>query len=279
MHSPLAQQDIALLGPQCPHCLEPITANYLFCRACGASLIFPEFDRSFCPFCGIRVSERQEFCHECCGHLMPEEKKVQETKRSQFLKRFSYKFGPWKRKHTLISLIISSLIFASIAYLVLNKTAILDIRPNKSTEKLHSQDIMVAKKTSPNPSIFQKTPVSVPLVGLEAPVDTQLSQLLNQIREAQLQKNIELFMSSFSAKFPQLEEKRLTALKIWQLYDYIDMKFEIKDIKKQDNNNASAIIYWQIEAKKRSTGIIKHFNRSYYVSFSKEGDKWFIKDM
>jgi hypothetical protein len=66
------QPRASLFGDQCPYCHEPIMANHLYCRACGASQIVPEVDRAFCPFCGLRVSQGQEFCHECCGYLMPE---------------------------------------------------------------------------------------------------------------------------------------------------------------------------------------------------------------
>src|SRR5512135_2988160 len=51
--------------PQCPHCQAPYDKGQRYCSVCGSFLLHPEEGDTFCPQCGVRVSPRQEFCHEC----------------------------------------------------------------------------------------------------------------------------------------------------------------------------------------------------------------------
>ena len=55
--------------PQCPHCQAPFEAGQRYCSTCGSFLLHPEQGDTFCPQCGVRVSPRQEFCHECDAPL------------------------------------------------------------------------------------------------------------------------------------------------------------------------------------------------------------------
>ena len=55
--------------PQCPHCQVPYEAGQRYCSTCGSFLLHPEQGDTFCPQCGVRVSPRQEFCHECDAPL------------------------------------------------------------------------------------------------------------------------------------------------------------------------------------------------------------------
>jgi len=190
-------------------------ANHLYCRSCGASQIVPEFDRAFCPFCGLRVNKQQEFCHECCGHLVPEETKDLETKRPPFLQRYSYNFGGRVNRYIQACLLVGGLIFASITYFALTKTAIFAISFGQNEGKPPSQGVLVAKETGISQSFFQES-ASTPSLSA-GPPQAQLIKMLNRIRKAQLNKDIDLFLSSFSPNFPELEEKRQKVLRTWQL--------------------------------------------------------------
>jgi len=278
MHSNVAQERKNLFGPHCPYCHEPIMANHLYCRSCGASQIVPEFDRSFCPFCGLRVSKRQEFCHECCGHLMPEETPDQELRRPSFLQRFSFDFVGWATRSGKAFLVVGGLLFALITYLALTKAAILPFGFGPSQEKSLRQGIVVAKETGQSQPVTKKSPASLPSPVVEPP-QVQVTERLNRIRQAQLNKDINLFLSSFSPDFPQLEEKRQKVLKTWQLYDFVNMNFEIQDMQKQDDNTMAVKVYWQVEYKNQHAEEIKQIDKYYSVSFSKEGDQWLIKGM
>ena len=55
--------------PQCPHCQTEYDQGQRYCSVCGSFLLHPEEGDTFCPQCGVRVSSRQEFCHECDAPL------------------------------------------------------------------------------------------------------------------------------------------------------------------------------------------------------------------
>src|SRR5574340_935313 len=57
---------------QCPHCHAPYDQGQRYCSVCGSFLLHPEEGDTFCPQCGVRVSPRQEFCHECDAPLKDE---------------------------------------------------------------------------------------------------------------------------------------------------------------------------------------------------------------
>src|SRR5665648_559904 len=58
--------------PQCPHCQTPSEGGQRYCSTCGSFLLHPEQGDTFCPQCDVRVSPRQEFCHECDAPLTGE---------------------------------------------------------------------------------------------------------------------------------------------------------------------------------------------------------------
>ena len=58
--------------PQCPHCQTEYDKGQRYCSVCGSFLLHPEEGDTFCPQCGVRVSPRQEFCHECDAPLKGE---------------------------------------------------------------------------------------------------------------------------------------------------------------------------------------------------------------
>jgi hypothetical protein len=270
------QPRTSLFGGQCPYCHEPTMANHLYCRVCGASQIVPDVDRGFCPFCGLRVGQGQEFCHECCGYLLPEETPNLEQEPPSILQRCSSMIPALVNRYHRASLIVGGLIIILIAYLAFTKATISSPNFAPNEPEPISQSVIVAKEAGPGLSL-PRIPVPSPSPVVAQPTQPQLMQILNQIRAAQLNKDINLFMSSFSPNFPDIDDKRQKVLKIWQVYDYLDMKYEIKDMQKLDNNTTSANISWQFEVRDKNSGI-KQIIKTYKVSFSKEGGRWLIRN-
>jgi hypothetical protein len=277
MESTIVQPHV--LGDQCPYCHEPIMGNYLFCRSCGASQIVPEFDRAFCPFCGLRVSKRQEFCHECCGYLRSEEQVNQEPVPLPILQRCVKKVSEWVNRNIHAAFLVGGLICAMIIYLALTKTAIVDINLALNDKKLTGQETLTVKQVEQDQAAYLQPPLPLASDILGQSSRTQVTQMLNQIRKAQLNKDIDLFMSSFSPNYHELAAKRKEMLRIWQRYNFVSMSFNIEDVQEGDKNIASVKVNWQIEAKNQFTNEIKQFTKSYLIYLSKEGDKWLIKDM
>jgi hypothetical protein len=54
--------------------------------------------------------------------------------------------------------------------------------------------------------------------------------LFENIRQANLQKDIDLFMSCFSSDFSDKEGKRQDRLKVWETFNYQDLSYELKGL-------------------------------------------------
>ena len=111
------------------------------------------------------------------------------------------------------------------------------------------------------------------------PEKEDLLKLINQIREAQLKKDIRLFMDAYSPSFLNLAQKRKLTLNIWKRYDYIESQFNINDIKQENASLILGRITWNIKALDRNTRVIKIFSKSYDVNFSKQSGKWLIQKL
>lgn len=104
-------------------------------------------------------------------------------------------------------------------------------------------------------------------------------KLLNRIREAQLEKDIDLLFSAYSPSFPEIGKKRDKTLKIWQTYDFLEIRFLIEDVQQKDARTFWAKVTWNIKAQNTESNEIKRSWKSYYVCFSKETGSWLIHNL
>ena len=103
--------------------------------------------------------------------------------------------------------------------------------------------------------------------------------LLDQVRKAQLGKDINLFLQAYSPTFPNLAEKKASLLKTWQKYNYLDVDFNIDNIQKKNSHTIIAKFVWDItledvHSKKRDNRII-----DYIISFSDVSGKRQIQEV
>jgi len=111
------------------------------------------------------------------------------------------------------------------------------------------------------------------------PPSEYFPQLLNRIRAAQLEKDIDLFLSVYSPSFPEIGKKREQTLKIWKKYDFLEIKFLIDDIQQKDAHTFQAKVTWNIKTQHLDSKEIKRSLKSYQVSFSDKSGKWLIQDL
>ncbi len=104
-------------------------------------------------------------------------------------------------------------------------------------------------------------------------------QLLNRIRAAQLEKDIDLFLSVYSPSFPEIGKKREQTLKIWKTFNFLDIQFLIDHLQQKDSQTFLAQVTWSIKTQNLDTDEIKRSLKSYQVSFSNKSDKWLIQDL
>lgn len=112
------------------------------------------------------------------------------------------------------------------------------------------------------------------------PEGKDLIKVLNQIREAQLRKDIQLFLSAYSPDFPDLGKKRELTLNIWRRYDYIDLQFRVSDIQRPDGSSILGQVTWDIKARDHKTDEVRTLTKSYQVQFVRDlSGKWVIQKL
>jgi len=103
----------------------------------------------------------------------------------------------------------------------------------------------------------------------------KISSLFENIRQANLQKNIDLFMSCFSRDFNGTEGKRQDTLKMWENYSYLDLSY---DLKKQTvtGDSANVRLEWVARTSQKPSGKIQDGRTVLDVALKREDGHWKI---
>jgi len=105
----------------------------------------------------------------------------------------------------------------------------------------------------------------------------QLQQVISEIREANQKKDLSKLLSYYSPNFPGLTQRTQSISKVWKIYDYPKIEFDIEDIKLLPDNTALARVKWDAEAKNISTQKSKNVSKTYLIKFGRESGQWRIK--
>lgn len=273
---------------ECPYCQEPTEENALFCRSCGASLRLPEYDRAFCPHCGARVSSRQEFCHECHWSLVKTSSPEPKTEAAAPAP-LPPKPALWKSPWFWGLLVVAGLAVALLPWLFISNTPPPSKLASPAPKVIAEQPVPIAPAPkslpapTPAPAGTPRGTAAAPPVS-ETPLGTavlkdQLSGLLNQLREAQLKKNISLYSQAFAPNFPDFDKRRQKTLAVWEAYDYASLDFQMADIKLLKEDQAFAQVTWTLKIQQKATQTGKTETQSYKVWFSKDAGKWRISNL
>jgi hypothetical protein len=152
------------------------------------------------------------------------------------------------------------------------------------TTNQSKQEPIVSQPLSPTQDITRPSPSSL-LNSKTSPLSSaipdkeDLLRLLNQIREAQSNKDILLFLDAYSPTFPNLAKKRRLTLNLWKRYDYMESQFQVNNLQQENASMIFAQITWNIKAQDRKTRVIKIITKSYNVNFSKQSGKWLIQKL
>ena len=138
---------------------------------------------------------------------------------------------------------------------------------------LISKEGSVSSTTSPS----QPQPTTAPenAVGQEA---EKMRSLFENIRQANIQKNIDLYMSCYSLDFQGREEKRKSTLENWQNFDYFDLSYDLKS-QAISGDTASAKVEWVIKFSPKSGGQAQETKSFLDVTLKKEEGTWKIKEI
>lgn len=115
--------------------------------------------------------------------------------------------------------------------------------------------------------------------GRTAAVRTQVEEVLNKLREANLQKDLLLYMSCFSYAFPHLDQKRQEILKTWDDFDFRRMVFSVNRLEMLGSDDVKAQVSCNVVYLNRRNQNLETAAYNYQIWFGKELGKWKIKDL
>ena len=266
--------------PQCPHCQIPFEVGQRYCSTCGSFLLHPEQGDTFCPQCGVRVSPRQEFCHECDAPLKGAPAAIaalgaEPEPAAPAPEALAAKIPPTGMPSWLIGVLVGAGILAVILLILL-------FTRGTSTPPAPAPKVEAPAPAPPAATLTPTapaTPAPEPAPPAEANLKEQLQKELSILREAQLRKDIVLFMSVYSLTYPELDNKRASTLKAWERYDFTNLVFTVDKIQPIDPDNAIAVVTWYMDTKNRRTQVLSSSSQTYQVRFAKEQDKWRIRSL
>jgi hypothetical protein len=111
--------------------------------------------------------------------------------------------------------------------------------------------------------------------GADIPGVESLRNVLENIQQGNLRKNINLFMSCYSPAFKGRERKKKETLETWEDYDYLSLSYDLKNPFISDTT-ARARVEWLIRFVPKTGGRTQESQTTLDVTFKKEGDGWKI---
>ena len=265
--------------PQCPHCQVPYEVGQRYCSTCGSFLLHPEQGDTFCPQCGVRVSPRQEFCHECDAPLKGAAAALAVLGPAPEEEAPAPAAAPGKAPPAgMPSWLIGVLVGAGIITIIL--LILLFTRGTSTPPAPAPAPAPKAEAPAPAPPAVSAAPSQpAPPPPAEADLQEQVRQELSILREAQLRKDIAQFMSVYSLTYPDLENKRASTLKAWENYDFTNLVFTVDKFQSIDPDNAIAWVTWYMDTKNRRTQDLSSSSQTFQVRFAKEMGKWRIRSL
>jgi uncharacterized protein YbaR (Trm112 family) len=112
----------------------------------------------------------------------------------------------------------------------------------------------------------------------ETPEIGKIKDLLENIRQANLQKNIDLFISCYATDFKDREGKKKATLAYWKKFDYLDLSYDLKN-PSISGNTAKARIEWLIKISPTSVKQPQESKTILDVTLKKEEGGWKIKEV
>ena len=106
----------------------------------------------------------------------------------------------------------------------------------------------------------------------------KIRALLENIRQANLQKDIDLFMSCYSRDFNDKQEKQLATLKFWEHFDYLDLSYDLKK-KAVTGDRANVRVEWRIRTAVKASGQPQDSRAVLDVTLGREEGHWKIKEI
>jgi hypothetical protein len=201
-------------------------------------------------------------------------KELPEDKREKGLKLEKRKESFFYSLHGILSIILLLMVAAYFLinhYLTGDRVGPRTPSSKKTLESPEKESSTISKESPTVPSS------ALPVVLLPQEIQ-KLLDLLENIRQANLKKNISLLMSCYASDYKEPEERRRTALQSWSRYNYLDLDYILK-VESVSINAAKARVEWQIRSIPVEGGQLEEGKSVLKVIFQKEKNEWKIKEV
>jgi hypothetical protein len=148
-----------------------------------------------------------------------------------------------------------------------------------TTVALHPKSLekpLSASEPAGAPQVHQIQPAARPT---EISEREEVQGLLDQVRKAQMDKDINLFLKAYSPTYPNLDEKKKSLLKSWQKYNYLDVTFNIGNIQKKNPHTISAEVACDITLEDVQSKKKDNVMKDYIINFSNVSGKRLIQEV
>ena len=102
--------------------------------------------------------------------------------------------------------------------------------------------------------------------------------LLENVRQSNLQKDMDLFISCYASDFADLEARKRATLAYWEKFNYLDLSYDLKD-PSISTETARARVEWLIKTSSKAGGRPQENRSVLEVTFKKEEWAWKIKEV
>jgi len=128
----------------------------------------------------------------------------------------------------------------------------------------------------PFPSADSETPSKMSYAEIQE--IENIKTLLENIRQANLQKNIDLFISCYAIDFKDREGKKKATLTYWKSFDYLNLSYDLKN-PSISVDLAKAKVEWLIKISPKTGGQAQESKTLLEVILKKEEGGWKIKEV
>ncbi len=127
--------------------------------------------------------------------------------------------------------------------------------------------------SSPTPSSLKRSQPTLKDKEIE-----NIRSLFEKVRQANLQQNIDLFMTCFSHDFVDREKKKNEALKTWSHFTYLTLSFDIKK-QKISGDTADIQLEWFVRSSEKKGGKLEENRIPLNAVLRKENGSWKIVEI
>jgi uncharacterized protein YbaR (Trm112 family) len=170
----------------------------------------------------------------------------------------------------------------------ISKNAVVQILPSPSSSTPPAVTVAVSRESkntegsSPIPKEAAPAPSSLPDTSKTPSSETQeiagIKTLLENVRQSNLKKNIDLFASCYASDFENMEGRKRATVAYWEKFNYLDLSYDLKDLS-ISVETAKARVEWLIKTSSRGGGQSQQNKSILDVAFKKEEGNWKINEV